>query len=376
LDAAQQIDATAREVASATSWDERVALIRRVPESFGTGQLAAVYAAIAERAYAPDFGADFGYVHWPREYELDGVIESYNIALRATSGFQAVSPADLARVLQTNPRTLRIFRLLLGFTTQEFAAATVMVARGHGGPGLANTRIKSMETGHAASPQQTELAALTIDHTMTGSLFSETDSETIRSKITKPDTALGWASVQHYAVAGVPLPMFLHQRLYGGAFRQILDATSTRRGDLIEDEVESRFVNTGILHVRTGSANQSEIEARFGLTVRPAPDFVVYDVAGHLQALLECKGANDGGTARDKASRFRALRGEATRLGGVPLFAVLAGLGWRRTADALGPVVRDTDGRVFTPSNLDAMLACRPFPELAGSAMAGIVDSG
>jgi len=31
--------------------------------------------------------------------------------------------------------------------------------------------------------------------------------------------------------------MFLHQRLYGGAFRQILDATSTKRGDLIEEEV-------------------------------------------------------------------------------------------------------------------------------------------
>lgn len=32
----------------------------------------------------------------------------------------------------------------------------------------------------------------------------------------------------------------------------------------------------------------------------------------------------------------------------MPLFAVLSGLGRTRTADALGPVVRDTDGRAFT----------------------------
>lgn len=371
MDASQQIEATAREVASAASWDERVALIRRVPESFGTAQQATVYAAIAERAYTPGFGADFGYVHWPQEYELDGLTESYDLAFRATAGFRNVSPAEITRVLQAHPQTLRVFRLLLGFTTQEFAAATALVGKDQSQPGVTNTRIKSMETGRKASPQQAELAALTIERTMSGSRFPETESETLRSKITKPDTQLGWASVQHYAVTGVPLSTFLHQRLYGGAFRQILDATSTQRGNLIEDEVEARFSDLGILHVRTGSANQSEIEARFGLTVRPAPDFVVYDVAGHLQALLECKGANDGGTARDKASRFRALRGEATRLGGVPLFAVLAGLGWRRTADALGPVVRDTDGRVFTPANLDAMLVCRPFPDLIGSALKG-----
>jgi hypothetical protein len=34
------------------------------------------------------------------------------------------------------------------------------------------------------------------------------------------------------------------------------------------------------------------------------------------------------------------------------LFAVLGGIGWRRTADALGPVIRDTDGRTFTLATL------------------------
>jgi len=42
--------------------------------------------------------------------------------------------------------------------------------------------------------------------------------------------------------------------------------------------------------------------------------------------MIECKIANDGGTARDKAARYRSLRQEAARLGGVPLFAVLDGV--------------------------------------------------
>jgi hypothetical protein len=91
---------------------------------------------------------------------------------------------------------------------------------------------------------------------------------------------------------------------------------------------------------------------------------VVHDAGGTLRAILECKQANDGGTARDKAARFATLRNETVRLGGVPLFAVLAGLGWRRTADTLGPVVRDTDGRVFTIQTLNAMISVEPFPGL------------
>lgn len=118
----------------------------------------------------------------------------------------------------------------------------------------------------------------------------------------------------------------------------------------------------GIRFIRTGSHNQDEITARFEIAVRPAPDFVVYDTAGGLRAMLECKAANDGGTARDKALRFARLRDESVRLGGVPLIAVLGGLGWTRVNDTLGPVIRDCDDRVFSVSNLPDMLTVTPFP--------------
>lgn len=358
------IEQTVENIASAATWDERVALIRRIPESFGTASHKGIYAAVAKRVYLPSLAPDFAFVHWREDYELPVIEQAYEAALELTEGFQHVQVEQLTAAIQTDPRTLRIFRLLLGLLTQEFAAASAMVAEQFEGlQVLSNSRVKSIEGGGAVNEVVARTCAAVVDAAMTGALFAA-PSTAVRSKLDKPDTVAGWESVRQYAREGVPLPMFLHQRYYGGAFRQLLDATSTKRGDILEDAVEALFVERGVTFVRTGSNNQEEVAARFGLTVRPAPDFVIYSGTDTPRAMLECKGANDGGTARDKASRFRALRGEATRLGGTPLFAVLGGLGWARTADALGPVVRDTDGRTFTVPTLEEMLSVQPFPEL------------
>jgi hypothetical protein len=220
--------------------------------------------------------------------------------------------------------------------------------------------------GSATKPAQALVAARTVMMVMDGTLFGESPPGLI-SKQKKPDTEDGWASARAFAQGGVPYSLFLHQRHYGGAFRQILDATSTLRGDLIEDAVEALFVEHRVPFIRTGSHNQAEIAARFEVRVTPAPDFVVFDEGGALRAMLECKGTNNGGTARDKALRFARLRAESVRLGGIPLLAVLGGIGWARINDALGPVIRDTEGRVFTLATLSSMLEVAPFPNLVGT---------
>ena len=218
----------------------------------------------------------------------------------------------------------------------------------------------------AKATAQARVASKTIVMAMNGELFGDAPSG-LRSKQQKPDTAEGWDSVRVYAADGVPLKVFLHQRHYGGAFRQVLDATSTLRGALIEDAVEALFTARGVSFIRTGSHNQADIAKRFEVHVTPAPDFVVFDPSDDsLKAMLECKGTNNGGTARDKALRFNRLRAESVRLGGIPLIAVLGGIGWARINDALGPVVKDTDGRVFTLSTLSSMLEVAPFPSLLG----------
>lgn len=362
-------EATVEAIAQASSWNARVTLIRRVPEEFGQGQHASVYARIAERVYVPHLKPDFAYVHWRPDYELAVTESAYEAAYAGTMGFTRVSRADLVAAIRDRPESLVVFRLLLGLTNSEFAEATATSSDAYDLRSVSKGRIASIESGAAPSVSEAESCAGVIDLMMSGELFPAQIGETLRRKLEKPDTADGWPSVQKFAADGVPLSVFLHQRAYGGAFRQLLDATSTLRGDLLEDPVADLFTESRVPFIRTGSHNQRDIEQRFGLTVRPAPDFVIFDPrTDSLKAILEVKGASDGGTARDKASRFRSLRVEAQRLGGLPVFAVLAGAGWRRTQDALGPVVRDTDGRVFTIATLPEILTAEPLSGLQGLA--------
>ncbi|WP_420608335.1 hypothetical protein [Novosphingopyxis sp.] len=375
------IDSTISAILEADTWAKRIHQIRLVPQRHGTGEHGTIYAAIARALYMPHLAPDFAYIHEAPFYEPAHFFQAYEAADRLTAGFTRVAEADLVDAISRYPGTLLVFRTLLGLTKEEFAHSSVLA----GGPAelqpLSSSQIDTMERvpsvaepHPAAAPtsraaRQAVVAARTIVEVMNGDLFGEAPPG-LRSKQDKPDTANGWESVRKFAAGGVPLKVFLHQRHYGGAFRQVLDATSARRGDLIEDAVETLFTEHGIGFVRTGSHNQADIAARFEVRVTPAPDFVVFDRRDDsLKAMLECKGTNNGGTARDKALRFNRLRDESIRLGGVPLIAVLSGIGWTRINDALGPVVRDTDGRVFTLSTLNSMLEVAPFPSLVEEAM-------
>jgi hypothetical protein len=362
---------TVASIVSAPSLDQRVARIRLIPQNHGTGEHAAILADIAREVYVPHLAPDFAYVHEAPFYEPPYFAEVYAVAAAATEDFTRVTVGDLARALQDDPRTLLVFRTIMGLTKEEFAHSTTLAAEPLDLAGISAGKVDAMEKrGTAVTDDQARAIAETLTQVMAGTLFGDPPGD-LRSKQEKPDTARGWSTVEAFARDGVPYAAFLHQRHYGGAFRQVLDATSSRRGDLIEDAVEALFASHGIPYVRTGSHNQGAIEARFGVRVTPAPDFVVFDDTDTLRAMLECKGANDGGTARDKALRFKTLREESVRLGGIPLLAVLGGIGWRRVNDTLGPVVRDTDGRVFTLANLSEMLEVAPFP-----AVTGIVEDG
>jgi hypothetical protein len=259
----------------AASWDARVAVIRQIPEQFGTAALADVYSAIARRIYVPSLAPDFAYVHWRADYELEGVQEAYDKTQALTNGFVNVDRASLAQALQREPTALRIFRLILGFTAQEFAAARkLLTATDTGVTTVANisaSRVKSIEAGGKIGANVADTCARVINMTMQRQLFGTSPTEGVRLKADKPDTVNGWESIRQYVAGGVPLPVFLHQRLYGGAFRQLLDATSGQRGDILEDAVEELLNENRIPFVRTGSHNQEEIATRFSITVRPAP---------------------------------------------------------------------------------------------------------
>lgn len=360
-------EATIDAIEEAGSWTQRIALIRQIPETYGRAHLRDVYSAVAERIYVPYLTPDFAYVHHRAEYSLEVVTTAVRHARETTQDFTAVAVDQLEHALATYPDAMLAFRLIVGFTPQEIAAATVPVAAELGLDSVNNNQVRRLEAGNHQPAGVVRLLAETVSRAVTRDLFPSPPTDEVRSKQDRPDLDDGWETVRHLAVQGVPYEMFLHQRHYGGAFRQLLDATSSLRGNLLEDAVSDLFDSAAIPSVRTGNANQAEIATRFHLTVQPAPDFVVYDDDNSARAFLECKLVNDGGTARDKAARFIALRQAAAMLGGLPVFAVLGGLGWRRTSDALGPVVEACDGRVFTLANLQEMLTVDPFPALPRS---------
>jgi hypothetical protein len=355
---------TVDDIVGAKAWDERVARMRLIPGRHGTDEHAMIYADVAKQLYVPHLAPDYAYVHSAEFYDLPHFQDAYDKAAAGIADFTDVSVSQLTAVIQAEPTALLPLRVITGLTRTEFASSTKLVADPLGLDALSPGKVDSMErSGTATSTNQARVAAETLDQIMRGTLFGDPPGN-LRSKQDKPDTADGWPTVRAYATAGVPYSVFLHQRHYGGAYRQLLDATSELRGNLIEDAVEALFAAHGVPFIRTGSHNQAMIAAKFEVHVQPAPDFVVHDSAGSLRAMLECKGANDGGTARDKALRFERLREESRRLNGVPLIAVLGGLGWTRVNDTLGPVVRDCEGRVFSVGNLPEMLTVSPFPAL------------
>ncbi len=360
------IQETVTRVVEANSWDQRIAQIRLIPHHHGTNEHPTIYAEIARLLYVPHLASDFAYIHENYFYGAEYFNQVYDDAHSATAEFTRITEEGLTSVLENNPRTLLVFRTITGLRKNEFAHATIMVGESIGLNPLTESKVDGMERrGTATTYDQARVAAATISRIIDGSLFGVPPGDLV-SKQAKPDTENGWPNVRRFADVGVPYSLFLHQRHYGGSFRQILDATSKKRGDLIEDAVEALFRNNGIPYIRTSSHNQADLAARFEVRVTPSPDFVVFDNSETLRAILECKLTNDGGTARDKAGRFATLRRESNRLGGIPLIAVLGGIGWARVNDALGQVVRDTDGRVFTLSTLNEMLRVAPFPSLIG----------
>lgn len=361
------VEGTVAAIVQAPGWPQRIAQLRLVPQRHGTGEHMAIYAEVARRLYLPALSPDFAYIHPSELYDPQHFQAAYAAADRLTQAFTRVKETDLAAAMCATPATLLIFRTITGLGRDELAHATKLHSAPQGLQPVSKSTIQSMEecapgqaAGHGWRSSSERLAG-TILAIMDRSLFGKAPAG-LRLKQDKPDTADGWDSVRLFARNGVPFGTFLHQRHYGGAFRQLLDATSSRRGDVIEDAVDDLFTAARVHFIRTGAHDQQEIARRFEVQITPAPDFVVYDPENDtLLAMLECKGANDGGTARDKALRFARLRAESIRLGGTPLFAILSGIGWARINDALAPVIRDTEGRVFTPSILPEMLQVPPF---------------
>jgi hypothetical protein len=218
------IQDTITKIAEANSWDQRIAQIRLIPLNHGTNEHPSVYAEIARLLYVPHLAADFAYIHVNHFYGREYFEQVYADAYAATAGFTEVTEARLTSVLVDNPRTLLVFRTIMGLTKGEFAHATIMAGEPIGLSPLSPNKVDAMERdGTATNNEQATVAAKTLSKIIDGSLFGVPPAGLV-SKQAKPDTENGWPSVRLFASGGVPFSLFLHQRHYGGAFRQVLDA--------------------------------------------------------------------------------------------------------------------------------------------------------
>jgi len=262
-------------------WPDRIVAIRSVPAEFAGKEHAHVYAEVGRAFYAEKLAPSFHLIPWPEKFlDRQGFFVAYEAAARATTDFSSVTPATIESAIRADPRTLRIFRLITGYTPNELAFAAGELA----GVKVGAAAIERLEGGGQPSGQVasaigalSELLAAIVGGQGGFHLAPELVRRGFRGKTDKPDTEAGWQSVEQFHRQGAPYAELLYQRFYGGAFRQLQDAAGTRKGDLLEDATEELFAAHGVPYVRTVPGTQATAGQAFGITVHPAPDFILHD---------------------------------------------------------------------------------------------------
>ncbi len=337
-------------------WRNAVDLAFALPS--GTEREAAL--RLVRDAYEERLAPQFQAIPWGRTIiERDDFRVAYEEARRQTDGFRRVRVDELAAVMEVNPRSALVFRLILGYTTAELAAALKLL-----NVSTTKASLDQIERGGApASPTRTAVIRA-IAEAVTGvierELFALDEGLPVsdfRSRLDKLDTEDGWTSVRRAAGGGVDYGDLLYERYVDGSWLAVRAAYSEKTGRLIEAAVSDLLAENRI----TFDSNPEELVSRGVLPSKP--DFVLPSV-DDPKVTIEAKGANDGGTARDKAARIANVAAAAERAGMRPM-AVIDGIGWARR-DALLQTLQATRGLTFSLSNLESLVTVPEIVALYG----------
>ncbi len=285
-----------------------------------------------------------------------------------TDEFRDVSSQSLALVLTSSPATLAPLRMILGLTHNELAWSMKQVrpaSKTSGGTLKNFERNPSRPSDARAEMIETIVAAVlaVVDRSILQ--IPETARKHFHSKLDKRDTRGGWRTVAEDA-RGVPYSALLYQRYVGGVWRQIQDAYSEVKGDrLLEQPIADLFEANDIAYLRAGVGARGATATAELLGLSPGPDFALPQDSPTV--VIESKVAEDGGTARDKASRIINLA-RAAEERGLLACAVIDGRGWSERANALADVVIATQGRTYSLATLHQLLDIPDIDSLRGTA--------
>lgn len=281
---------------------------------------------------------------------------AYQALADGTGDFARTDQATLEEVLHAAPAALSALRMIISLTVNELAATTRLVAPD---TRVSPAAIKGFERGESVEHPNARRQVLvrtvvaTIRALMDRLILTvpEEAALSFHSKLDYADARAGWASVHHAAEHGVPYSGLLYQRYVGRAWRQVQDAYSEVKGDtVLELPLQRLLTEERIPHYRSpaGASGAKATAARYGLN--PGPDFVIPDDDPAI--IIESKVAEDGGTARDKASRIKNLA-DAGRRAGLVVCALIDGKGWTERPTALVEVVVATEGPDLLPGHHD-----------------------
>lgn len=286
--------------------------------------------------------------------------EVFQTTAKLTGGFAGITARRTAETIAQFPRSLMVFRLITGYTWNELSDILLTKSDTTVQPQKLQ-QIERAETMDQIPGRPSEEVIANIGEALFGIvertlmvLPEDLEPDRFRSRQDKIDTEKGWASVHQCAKQGVSLADLLYERYTGRPFAYVRDALSSQKGDILEDALERLLKNHRIPYDRITYNNAPGFEQ--------APDYALPHRRKPI-VVIESKLAEDGGTARDKASRIERLRHTCDRRG-IALMAVVDGKGFRRFNDVLLPIIRNTKGYTYTLETLPAIVEAEPIRRL------------
>lgn len=289
----------------------------------------------------------------------------YEALKLATKGFTVLDPELLLQTTRETPIIALVLRTMLGFTPPEWAYVATTQTGIEVSQGFARTLDRKIRLSPLAPLSDGKVTLERVEaliRTACQLLKDGTPSVPPDKlhRLDKADTASGIAGVQMLATMGAPYAMLLYERFLGRPFAGHRDSVSDLVGDSLESAIEDVLSKAGISYRKT---KRAERIPGFDQT----PDFIIPSEF-NPQIIIEAKITEDDGTARDKATRIQhlgemSMAGQSANTPKYEVIACIAGRGFGVRREDMKKMLLATRGKVFTPQNLNQLVACTRLQE-------------